>query len=94
LCEVLGLNELAFDARFSDNQSRVQNRGVLHQILSEKVGLLHSEAVLSRLNERHVPAGKVKNLADVFNDEAAQSLIREEVISGIHTKRITSVIFK
>ena len=94
LCEVLDLNELVTDLRFSDNQIRVQNRGLLHALLSKKVELFASESLLNALNERHVPAGKVKNLDDVFKDEAAQSLIREEIISGIPTKRITSVIFK
>lgn len=94
LCEVLEVNELVEDPRFSDNQNRVQNRGILAEILAKKVELISSSNILSTLNERHVPAGKVNNLADVFSDEQAQSLIREEIISGIQTKRITSVIFK
>ncbi len=94
LCEVLDLKELIDDPRFSDNQNRVQHRGILGELIAEKVKLISSNDLLSALNELNVPAGKVKNLDDVFKDEAAQALIREETISGIQTKRITSVIFK
>jgi hypothetical protein len=44
--------------------------------------------------ELNVPAGKVKNLEEVFQDPKAIELVREEIIDGHHTKRITSVIWK
>jgi hypothetical protein len=38
--------------------------------------------------------GKVKNLKEVFEEEAAKKLIRTEKINDIITQRITSVVFK
>ena len=42
----------------------------------------------------NVPAGKIKNLEEVFSNADAQNLIREELIEGINTKRVTSIAFK
>lgn len=94
LCQTLQLNELLHDERFSDNQIRVSNRLVLREIIAKQVESCDSERLLSELQDLNVPAGKVKNLEDVFADPNAQSLVRTETISGIQTKRITSVIFK
>ena len=54
---------------------------------------MNSEELLEQLENLNVPAGQVKDLSEVFAQSEAQSLIREEVIDGVSTKRITSVIF-
>jgi hypothetical protein len=41
-----------------------------------------------------VPVGKINDLQDVFKDDSANQLIREEKIEGIDTKRVTSIAFK
>lgn len=94
LCSALDLIGLNTDDRFLDNQSRVKNRTILYQIIKSKIDSMESSSLLNQLENLNVPAGKVKNLKEVFNDESAQSLIREELIDGIQTKRITSVVFK
>lgn len=94
LCTILALNELLSDSRYSDNQARVVNRTSLFEILSATISNLNSTKLLSALQGKNVPAGKVKDLSEVFQDEAAKSLIRKEEIDGIATQRITSVVFK
>lgn len=94
LCEILHLNELTKDSRYSDNQSRVLNRSELFATLNSAIKELTSFTLLKKLQAVNVPAGKVKNLEEVFSDQEAKDLIREEVIDGIVTKRITSVVFK
>ncbi len=94
LCAVLELDELAEDERYASNQARVIHRASLHQLIGNRVVLHDEPSLLSKLQALHVPAGKVKNLEEVFKSEAAQALIRAEEISGVPTKRITSVVFK
>ena len=94
LCNAIGFENLIEDNRFSDNQSRVVNRDELYQILNRKIKTLQSDQLLHQLQELNVPAGKVKNLKEVFESEDAKSLIREEIIDGVPTKRVTSIAFK
>ena len=42
----------------------------------------------------NVPVGKVKNLEEVFEEEAAKKLVRTEIIDNRETKRVTSVLFE
>jgi hypothetical protein len=44
--------------------------------------------------KHNIPFGVVKNLDEVLNEESAQSLIKEEEIAGIQTKRMTQIAFK
>ncbi len=94
LCNTLHVEQLSEDDRFSTNQNRVVNRGELFEILQAKVADREADDILSSLSFAHVPAGKVKNLQEVFDDPKAKSLIREEEIEGKSTKRITSVVYK
>jgi len=94
LCQFLKLEQLIADERFSENIHRVKNRGALREIIEEKVKQLHTEAILQTLIAVNVPVAKVKDLREVFEDEAAESLIREEQNSGKTTKRVTSIAFK
>ena len=94
LCQFLKLEQLTADERFSENINRVKNRTALREIIEEKVKLLHTDAILQTLIAANVPVAKVKDLHEVFEDEAARALIREEDQAGIMTKRVTSIAFK
>jgi crotonobetainyl-CoA:carnitine CoA-transferase CaiB-like acyl-CoA transferase len=94
LCDVLNHSELSKDIRFAENQARVINRTALFELLDERIQLLNSLELLAELQDLHVPVGKVKDLKEVFDQAKARDLIREEVIDGVLTKRITSVTFK
>jgi crotonobetainyl-CoA:carnitine CoA-transferase CaiB-like acyl-CoA transferase len=94
LCQFLKIVELTVDERFSENIHRVKNRAALRKILEEQVKQLHTQDILQTLIAANVPVAKVKDLREVFEDEAAQSLIREEQHTGTTTKRVTSIAFK
>ncbi len=94
LCSFLNLSELIKDNRFNSNQNRVTNRNELAKILQEKIKNISSDIILSKMEDVNVPAGKIKSLNEVFENQSAQELIREETIEGIQTKRVASVVFK
>lgn len=94
LCDVLGMNELVQDERFTSNQQRVIHRKELQRYLEEAIQSRETTSLLERLQTLNIPAGKIQDLREVFSSEKAQSLIREEMIDGKLTKRITSVVFK
>lgn len=94
LCDTIGLSELPKDLKFLSNQSRVENRESLFKLLNARISELDSTELLTKLKELNVPVGDVKNLEEVFSEKNAQSLIREEIIDGTLTKRVTSVVFK
>lgn len=94
LCDFLGCSELVSDERFSQNPSRVQHRTELFQLLEVKIQQFETQVILDQMLKDKVPAGKISDLKDVFNSESAKTLIREEKIDGIDTKRVTSIAFK
>lgn len=94
LCSFLQLENLTSDERFNSNQNRVVNRKELFEILQSKINCIACDTILSAMEKVNVPAGKIKDLAEVFESKAAQNLIREEEIEGIQTKRVASVVFK
>jgi crotonobetainyl-CoA:carnitine CoA-transferase CaiB-like acyl-CoA transferase len=94
LCNYLSLIELTENSKFNSNQSRVVNRTELQEILQEKIKDLSTEAILTEMLKQNVPAGKVKNLAEVFENENLQKSILEEDNLGYKTKRVSSIAFK
>lgn len=94
LCALLRLIELPNDERFQSNSLRVKNRSALQEILKEAIQHISTNTILSAMRKENVPAGKIKNLHEVFEEKNAQQLIREENIDGIQTKRVTSIAFK
>jgi len=94
LCHFLGLDLLPSHSLFNTNQLRVINRIDLAAILQEEISRFDANAILDEMLLLHVPAGKIKDLAEVFNDEHSQSAILEEEMYNVNTKRISSIAFK
>lgn len=94
LCEFLELSELINDERFRSNIKRVENRAVLKEILQKSIKEKDAETILKRMADENVPAGKIRDLKEVFEDKAASDMIREEEIDGQNTQRVTSIAFK
>jgi crotonobetainyl-CoA:carnitine CoA-transferase CaiB-like acyl-CoA transferase len=93
LCSYLGLPELPADPRFSHNNERVRHRAELFGLLEPAVSR-HLSAELDRdMQHAHVPMGIIRSLDEVFSEPAAQRLVREEIIAGKLTKRVTSLAF-
>lgn len=72
LCAELGTPELADDQRFSGNGDRVIHRDALTTALLPLLAKEEGEALCTRLLAKGVPAGPVRDVADVWNSEHAQ----------------------
>jgi crotonobetainyl-CoA:carnitine CoA-transferase CaiB-like acyl-CoA transferase len=94
LCSFLKLTDLIEQSDFEHNSSRVKNRERLQALLQEKILHFTSNEILSAMASENVPCGKINNLNEVFESEKAKTLIREEVIDGKITKRVTSIAFQ
>lgn len=94
LCSVLGIAEIAQSQTFKHNESRVAHRDALVQLLKEKFATQPATTWMTKLLEAGVPAGIVKKIDEVFEDQEAQSLLLETVDDGRRNRRVRSVIFK
>ncbi|MFM8242547.1 MAG: CaiB/BaiF CoA transferase family protein [Crocinitomicaceae bacterium] len=94
LTSLLKLSSMIEDERFSSNQNRVKNRVELAEIIEKEISKRNAQEILNGCHNNFIPAARIKNLAEVFQENEAQKLIREEEISGKSTKRVTSIAFK
>ena len=90
LCNVLELDGLVTDVRFSTNQQRIENRLVLNQLLQAKAGNVACGKLMDAFLAKNIPAGVVKNLKDVFESESAKNLVVEDG----QNKRVSQIAFK
>ena len=72
LCAELGARHLADDARFSSNGNRVTNRAALTEALLPLLADQDGEALCTRLLAKGVPAGPVRDVAEVWASEHAR----------------------
>lgn len=94
LCNSLNLRNILSDEKFNTNQNRIKNRSELNKILSDKVILMNLKEIETLFLDNQVPFGSVKNMQEVFQNEAAQKLVLEENLEGILTKRVKTVVFE
>jgi crotonobetainyl-CoA:carnitine CoA-transferase CaiB-like acyl-CoA transferase len=94
LCEELGLKSLPDDPNFLSNAKRVKNREALASLLADAVAGRRSSELIDKLISLNVPAAKVKNISEVFENTKTVDLINEEEMSGVLTKRMRTSIFK
>lgn len=93
LCHFLGLEYLPDDTKFGNNQNRVVNRKELAHLIQEKISDFNSEDILEWGQESFVPCGEIKNLDQVFEGISAKKMVREEIIDGKTTKRVSAIAF-
>jgi crotonobetainyl-CoA:carnitine CoA-transferase CaiB-like acyl-CoA transferase len=72
-CDVAGRPELAADARYARNASRVRHRGVLVPLLADVMKRRMRADWLAALEAAKVPAGPINDLAEVFADPQVQA---------------------
>ncbi len=75
LCGLLKISEMASGAKFSTNQSRVDNRKELNRILQKNISRLIADTIIGDLNKAKIPAGRIQNLEQVFNMHEAKELL-------------------
>jgi benzylsuccinate CoA-transferase BbsF subunit len=67
-CTVTDQPELMEDPRFRTTPDRIRNRDELDRRVNEWTAYLTAEEVMVKLQKAGIPAGVVKNGADVYND--------------------------
>ena len=75
-CAALGRPDLADDARFRTNADRVRNRVPLIAALQEHLARRPAAEWLAALERAGVPAGPVRDLADVFGSPEGRAMVR------------------
>jgi crotonobetainyl-CoA:carnitine CoA-transferase CaiB-like acyl-CoA transferase len=94
LCSVLEIDNLVDNYLFSSNGVRVKNRIALNQLLSQQISKFDAADLLQQLESMSVPAASIRTMQEVFELDAAQSLILEERLpDGTVTKRVKTVAF-
>ena len=73
LCDALGADTVAADARFADNPSRVRHRTALIDALSIKTRELKTVDVLERLRAAGVPAAPIHTVDRVLHDPQTEA---------------------
>jgi crotonobetainyl-CoA:carnitine CoA-transferase CaiB-like acyl-CoA transferase len=84
LVDVVGLPDLAEDARFLENADRMQNVDELASILGERFKTRPMAEWLDLLEEGGVPAGPVASIGEML--ESPQTLARDMVVDVEHSK--------
>ena len=92
LCELL-LTDLNTHEKFESNTKRVTHRKTLYDQLAPIVNSFDFEFLNQGCLALQIPMAKIKNLKEVFEDPYTQSLILEEEIDGVLTKRVKTVAF-
>ncbi len=84
LCEVLSLNEVTDDARFSTNQNRVVHRAALSELIGIKIHERDADELMTVIHQRKIPAGLIQNMKEVFEmKEAKKLLINSDEFTGV-----------
>jgi glutaryl-CoA transferase len=84
LCHALGLDHLAADPRFADNDSRVRNRTELRPLLANRFLSAPSADWLAALDAAEVPCGPVNDVAAAFAQAQAQA--RSMEVEVVHPR--------
>ena len=75
LCNALNCPEMAVMPDFSTNAARVNNRAEVNRRLAELIAQFDSEALLSDLQQRKVPAGGILSMPEVFEQPQGKELL-------------------
>jgi crotonobetainyl-CoA:carnitine CoA-transferase CaiB-like acyl-CoA transferase len=72
-CAAIDREDLADDDRFATNADRVENRSELDRILDERFAEFSTAEAVARLEEAGVPASRVRDLEEVFENPQVQA---------------------
>jgi crotonobetainyl-CoA:carnitine CoA-transferase CaiB-like acyl-CoA transferase len=87
LCEVIGRPELAEDARYAANASRLERREQLNAELGAAFAAAPADEWVARLGEAGVPAGPINDLREAFALADELGLEPVDETDGVRTVR-------
>ncbi len=89
-CAEIGREDLAADARFTDNSDRLANRATLRAAIEDILAAQDGEEVCARLLKRGVPCGVVESIPDVLTHP--QTLARGMIVEQGEYKGVANAI--
>jgi crotonobetainyl-CoA:carnitine CoA-transferase CaiB-like acyl-CoA transferase len=94
ICDILSISEISQDPRFSTNQLRVVNRNALQEIMTPIFKTRNRASWMNDFIAGDVPAGAIRSMDEVMENPSAKSMLLEEIIDEIETKRLSGVAFQ
>ncbi|MFZ2507138.1 MAG: CaiB/BaiF CoA-transferase family protein [Steroidobacteraceae bacterium] len=82
LCEAMGRDELAFDARYDSHQSRGTNQKELDEMLGRWTASQTTREILELMDRQGVPAGQIYRAPDMLEDP--HFIAREAIVTVDH----------
>ena len=88
-CDVIGLPELATDARFGTNLHRIENRNALMSRIVPALKTIDKVDLLMRLEAAKVPCGPINTIDEALNSSQARArhavveMARDDVADGM-----------
>lgn len=93
LCAILNCSSEVGEI-YQTNQNRIEGRDKLAHLLQKKIALYTADNILAKLHEQYVPAARIKNLKEVFDDIDHSKACLFEEQEGRATIRPKTAIFK
>ncbi len=95
MCNVLEINELRKDTRFVGNAARVQHRAELKRLMQVAFAKFDQNELMESFKLNGVPAGRIRNMQEVFEQEKAKKLIlTEKMEDNLISQRVKTVVFE
>jgi crotonobetainyl-CoA:carnitine CoA-transferase CaiB-like acyl-CoA transferase len=95
MCNVLHINTLLHDERFIGNGARVKNRAELKRLLQLEFSKFEQNDLMEAFKSNGVPAGRILNMKEVFEQPKAKQLILEEKMDdNTVSQRVKTVVFE
>src|SRR5437763_2980672 len=94
LCEALGIEE--WGRAFPDNETRVERRDEVMQVLTEKISRLARAELIAKLDAVDVPVGPVTDVAEILGDPhvRARQLVGSFDYPGVGEFKALAVPYK
>ena len=86
--------EMEKNNSFIYNQSRVNNRLELMELINKRTKNISTEALLSKCQLFNIPIGKIKSIDEVLQSKLAKNMILKEEVNGHETMRIKTNAFE
>jgi CoA:oxalate CoA-transferase len=84
LCNVLQIQEISTDERFSTNSLRSENVDQLKKIIEEKLSLKTTDEWIKEMEQLKIPCGPIFNIKQAVENPQVQE--RNMIISSFHKK--------
>ena len=93
-CTLISEDSIAQNPLFLTNNLRVEHRKQLQELLKKSIVNVDRDVLLEKSLANKVPVGAVRNMAEVFENDVAKSMVLNEIIEGRATKRMKTAVFE